>query len=427
MDENGSEETDIFEMEPEPQPCAGITAEFLRTEGWVNKQIQGFRHEVAASLRNKATIISQTKEWEFDSSVDGILHDGNTGKVNYVIEEIAHDTPVPSDENIDYFIVRSSKCTVLSNELVTRMNGALCQCCNRRLRNLRDRCNAAVNNRNKEEGSKGLLNTRHSVTDASPSLVHAKYQPVMKDRRAEQKRKSYEKLKKKLIDDEGIDVDINDEVSKLFSTDSEEAQQKFVFNGRHKNLQKLSWMRHGSLSFDAMKIKDGLVFDFNSGILVGYAKDAFDKNVILSELQNHITKCCIPNEAPETVQEENGAAATGAAAEADSASPPAATTGAATEANSASPPTSDASGPDLAGHYLVFYFQTWDSRTKAKFLAARYAMGSLGSEFLVTDIPKIIAGLWKYGFIVDTVVGDGASENRSTFKQLAEFTANDLF
>eukprot|EP00978_Attheya_sp_CCMP212_P003091 scaffold6319_cov29-Attheya_sp.AAC.1 len=153
MDENGSQETDIFEMEP--QLCAGITAKLLRRQGWMNKQMQGFRHEVAASLRNKATIISQTKEWEFDSSVDGILHDGNTGKVNYVIEKIAHDTPVPSDANIDYCIVRSYKCTVLSNELVM-MKGALCQCCNRRLRNLRDRCNAAVNNRKKEEGSKRL-------------------------------------------------------------------------------------------------------------------------------------------------------------------------------------------------------------------------------------------------------------------------------
>eukprot|EP00957_Ditylum_brightwellii_P120211 9172661-Ditylum_brightwellii.AAC.2 len=40
---------------------------------------------------------------------------------------------------------------------------------------------------------------------------------------------------------------------------------------------------------------------------------------------------------------------------------------------------------------------------------------------------KVILILLFYGFIVDTVAGDGAAENSSTFKILATVTAQDIF
>ena len=39
---------------------------------------------------------------------------------------------------------------------------------------------------------------------------------------------------------------------------------------------------------------------------------------------------------------------------------------------------------------------------------------------------EVIAGLAQYGFIVNTIASDGASENRSANKKLATLTANDV-
>ena len=39
---------------------------------------------------------------------------------------------------------------------------------------------------------------------------------------------------------------------------------------------------------------------------------------------------------------------------------------------------------------------------------------------------EVIAGLAQYGFIVNTIASDGASENRSANKNLATLTANDV-
>ena len=39
---------------------------------------------------------------------------------------------------------------------------------------------------------------------------------------------------------------------------------------------------------------------------------------------------------------------------------------------------------------------------------------------------KVITGLAQYGFIINTIASDGASENRSANKKLATLTANDV-
>lgn len=59
---------------------------------------------------------------------------------------------------------------------------------------------------------------------------------------------------------------------------------------------------------------------------------------------------------------------------------------------------------------------------------ARYATGSgIKAEFLVPKILEIITALYVQGFIVNIICGDGATENRSTFKQLATLSVKDVF
>ena len=46
--------------------------------------------------------------------------------------------------------------------------------------------------------------------------------------------------------------------------------------------------------------------------------------------------------------------------------------------------------------------------------------------FLINVVPKIITAPYRYSFIVINVTGDGATENRSTFKALGKITFEDV-
>ena len=58
-------------------------------------------------------------------------------------------------------------------------------------------------------------------------------------------------------------------------------------------------------------------------------------------------------------------------------------------------------------------------RSSHQFVCARYGLKSIDSFFLTTIIPKIILHLSYCGFLGNTITRDGASENQSTFKRLA--------
>ena len=58
--------------------------------------------------------------------------------------------------------------------------------------------------------------------------------------------------------------------------------------------------------------------------------------------------------------------------------------------------------------------------------AARYDLSTIDSEWLAKTQLEVITGLAQYGFIVNTIASDGASENRSANKKLATLTANDV-
>ena len=72
-------------------------------------------------------------------------------------------------------------------------------------------------------------------------------------------------------------------------------------------------------------------------------------------------------------------------------------------------------------------FTTWDvsQNRKIKFVCARYGLHTITADFLVRTILDIIVSLEMYGFIVIPVTGDGAAENRATFKRLATQSARE--
>ena len=146
------------------------------------------------------------------------------------------------------------------------------------------------------------------------------------------------------------------------------------------------WMRMGSLAFDAMSIKEKVKFDPHSNELVGFEQGALTENVLLKEMEEL--------DASATQKDELKSLR-----------------------------------PSLSKQFLIFIFTTWDvDNTVMKSVVARYSTGSgITSEFLVPKIREIITALYVYGFIVNSISGDGASENRSAFKQLATIPAKDIF
>ena len=88
--------------------------------------------------------------------------------------------------------------------------------------------------------------------------------------------------------------------------------------------------------------------------------------------------------------------------------------------------------PEPAKHFLIFIVTTWSptsqdgKRSCHQFVCARFGLTTIDSTFLKATIRKIILYLSFYGFIVIMIGGDGASENRSCFKSLANKTARDI-
>ena len=82
--------------------------------------------------------------------------------------------------------------------------------------------------------------------------------------------------------------------------------------------------------------------------------------------------------------------------------------------------------PGAAKNFLIFIATTWTVKGKIQFLVARHGKMTLTMAFLKREIRECILALAFYGFIVDTVAGDGAPENRSAFKLLVTITAKEL-
>ena len=83
--------------------------------------------------------------------------------------------------------------------------------------------------------------------------------------------------------------------------------------------------------------------------------------------------------------------------------------------------------PEFAKHFLVFIATTWSTKSKYQFLAARYSLKSVDSDFLIPAVREIILTISLYRWIVNNVTGDDASKNRTTFKNLATIPAKKIF
>ena len=82
----------------------------------------------------------------------------------------------------------------------------------------------------------------------------------------------------------------------------------------------------------------------------------------------------------------------------------------------------------LAKHYITFFVQSWSfGNVPTKFCVARYSVATVDSAWLLKVQEEIICELARYGFIVDSISSDGASENRTMNKTIANITALEFF
>ena len=178
------------------------------------------------------------------------------------------------------------------------------------------------------------------------------------------------------------------------------------FETKNPNLSIEDWKRHGSLAWDSMVVKEKLEYNTHSMRIVGFADDAFDLDIIKKELANRIRD----NNQEESREETDS----GNESKND-------------DSRTAAPKVTTQSSVPLAKHFLVFMFTSWELHTtRHQFVVARYAVKSLDAAYLCDKILAIISSLAKYGFIVDTITGDGASENRSVFKTLSTLSFKDI-
>jgi hypothetical protein len=140
------------------------------------------------------------------------------------------------------------------------------------------------------------------------------------------------------------------------------------------------WQLRGAVSFDGMKIREGLYWSINSGTIIGFAHDVFDHpDVIAAEFTRH--------------------------------------------ARSAERAESPLVLP-LAKEYLVFYFSSLDPKVSFRFPVARYCLSSIKPGFLVANIPAVLKGLDEFGFVAVSVTCDGAGENHKALSALADISAD---
>ena len=176
------------------------------------------------------------------------------------------------------------------------------------------------------------------------------------------------------------------------------AKEKTAFDAMNSNTAELAWERLCSLKFDTMHMK-GRMVDNGQGEVVGIAHDAHKPGILEKELEE--LKAFDRTEEELQNESDNGG-------------------------------KNEVVLPTLAKHFQVFMATTWSpissggKRSKHEFIVARYGLKSVDSEFLIPTINEIILTLWHYGFIVNDIIGDGASENRSSFKFLATISAKTI-
>ena len=145
------------------------------------------------------------------------------------------------------------------------------------------------------------------------------------------------------------------------------------------------WMKMVSLKFDACHICDKVKYNPHTNQLVGFTYNAFDKDVLLEDL-NKLSNVEVDN-------------------------------------------SKQAMSENRAQQYLIFMINCWEKQAKPlKYVIARYAVGAgVTATLLLSELPKIMCGLYSFGIIVNNITADGASENRSAFRALANISIKEIF
>ena len=172
-----------------------------------------------------------------------------------------------------------------------------------------------------------------------------------------------------------------------------------VFNRSNPGMDPLHHDRRVIVSYDAMSCKGRFVVGHHNNEMIGVAKDAFDKDIILSEMQEQLA---MDQDGFETLEHYEK-----------------------TKENSAKKPDP----VPLAKHFLVLIATTISASAKHKhtFLVARYGLKTIDADRVNEVLTKSFIAIAKDGWIAIQVAGDGASENRSYCKRAATITTRELF
>lgn len=150
------------------------------------------------------------------------------------------------------------------------------------------------------------------------------------------------------------------------------------------------------------------VFCHHTQRIVGYAHDAFEKDVIVEEFKRMAAADKTAEETANEPEEDD---------DNDEEEP----------AKKVRKTTKEKKTLALGKHYYAFVVQSITSNgTPVRFIAARYCVANMSHRWLRLKIEYIEAALAFYGFVVCAESFDGASENRSYVNNRATMTFRDL-
>ena len=185
-----------------------------------NNRLLGFMHEVRERFATRPTIKHPDNhgvKWPCEPPVVSVLVDGNDQKkVIWKVEE--HDPicpPVFLNDGPDFnrFTIRHMKCHGSNNTTLTQ---GLCPACHVKKHHLFRRFDAQVTKRS----SDFKPNSRRSL-EKTTSLSNKRIDNLQKEsRRLKKKLSYYEKLSEKMIEQTGVEVQVNETSDSLFSVDT---------------------------------------------------------------------------------------------------------------------------------------------------------------------------------------------------------------
>ena len=163
--------------------------------------------------------------------------------------------------------------------------------------------------------------------------------------------------------------------------------------------QSFHFDQHVFVAFDSMSVKGRVVVGYHTNEIVGFGHDAFEEDILMSELED------LEATGGDGLETEEHKAKT---AEKESKKP---------------------TVPPLAKHFLVVIATTTSASATHKhtFLVARYGLTTMDEARIDKVLTECYLALAREGWIAVQTSGDGASENRAYFKNAATITAREVF